>query len=283
MPDAADVNAQHLAAMGVDPGSLSQPYATTEAGPSKDNEGRCPSRTADAFRCARREGHGGRHARGSMTWESEEPGPKWNEDDRKHCEDQVAHVSHRHGDEDWYCTGLGTNPHADPTKQREGDQALPKPGQQCVQDLVIAEMEESKRVGMERYGSTLQTFNARRSIQDVAEEVRDLHVYLTQVRAESETDRDTLVKVVLETMTAKDHMDDCGSGWREEFAEIAVDTIMGWVVGQTMGRHLERREIYQILDCEFMGVELDSDTVADVVERQTMVLVERLGIKRGES
>ena len=111
---------------------------------------------------------------------------------------------------------------SEPTKQREGDQRLPEGGQECVQDLVIAEMQESKRVGTERYGSPLMTFNGRRSIQDVAEEVRDLHVYLTQVKRESEAARETLVEVVAETL---------GS---ESAAEAAVDAVMGWVAGRLM-------------------------------------------------
>lgn len=121
-----------------------------------------------------------------------------------------------------------------PTKQREGDQALPKGGQKCVQDLVIAEMEESKRVGLERYGSVLMTFNGRRSIQDVAEEVRDLHVYLTQVKAESEATRETLIKVVDKAILAEYDVPATEPGVVTEstlIAKIAVDAIMGWVVG----------------------------------------------------
>lgn len=113
-----------------------------------------------------------------------------------------------------------------PTKTREGDQPLPTTGRECVQDLIIAEMQESKRVGMSRYGSTLRTFNGRRSIQDVAEEVRDLHVYLTQVRAESEADRETLVSVVAQALLDQIPSDE------KSPAEIAVDAVMGWVTGQ---------------------------------------------------
>lgn len=141
-----------------------------------------------------------------------------------------------------------------PTKTRQGDQVLPTGGGQCVQDLVIAEMEESKRVGLERYGSVLRTFNGRKSIQDVAEEVRDLHVYLTQVRAEAEADRDTLVEIATarvvqeyQRMTTEEVVDS-PEGFSARFAEVAVDAVMGWVVGKTMGRFIDGEEVAQLLD-----------------------------------
>lgn len=141
-----------------------------------------------------------------------------------------------------------------PTKTREGDQVLPTGGGQCVQDLVIAEMLESKAVGRRRYGSVLRTFNGRRSIQDVAEEVRDLHVYLTQVRAEAEADRDTLVEVAAarvaqeyQRMTTEEVVDS-PEGFSTRFAEVAVDAVTGWVSGKTMGRFVDGEEIAHYLD-----------------------------------
>lgn len=123
----------------------------------------------------------------------------------------------------------------EPTKTREGDQALPTKSAHsvCVQDLIIAEMEESKRVGTKRYGSTLNTFNGRRSIQDVAEEVRDLHVYLTQVRAESEAARETLADVVYEALEDLT-LAGMSNTMRKVTAKAAVDAVMGWVAGQLM-------------------------------------------------
>lgn len=137
-------------------------------------------------------------------------------------------VVHRHGTDSNYRPRRWS----EPTKQRPGDQRLPQGGQVCVQDLVIAEMQESKRVGVERYGSTLMTFNGRRSIQDVAEEVRDLHVYLTQVKAEADADRATLIEVVAAALRRDDPLADLGY---DDIAEAAVDAIMGWVTGQRMG------------------------------------------------
>lgn len=100
-----DVNNQHLAAMGLAGVPLGQPYATTEAGPSKNNEGRCPEAN-DGFRCARPEGHDGRHARGSLTWGSEpSTGNTLSCDDAKA---QVLHETHDYqvGEVTHRCPGL---------------------------------------------------------------------------------------------------------------------------------------------------------------------------------
>lgn len=73
-----------------------------------------------------------------------------------------------------------------PTKQREGDQALPVEGNHrpAVQDLIIEAMHESKRVGTERYGQPLKPMNGRDTLLDAQEEARDLYVYLTALGEE---------------------------------------------------------------------------------------------------
>ena len=299
-----DVNAQHLAAMGLAEQPLGQPYATTEAGPSKNNEGRCPETFEDSgFRCARSEGHEGVHARGSLTWTAthvmnvnpdgieryEPPHPQPlihvlkdhepNSDQAAHCPRQMAHESHRWGEEDWYCNGNGTNP--EPTKQRQGDQPLPKPGQVCVQDLVIEEMQESKRVGMERYGSTLQTFNGRRSFLDLAEEARDLHVYARQIRAEAEADRDSLVLVVRLALVQEQ---EAAEPSFQRAAEVAVDAIMGWVVGQDQRRRFrDGDDIFATLMAGGWGRETTYDRLLEgekaLLESMSHAVMDRLGIE----
>ncbi len=122
-------------------------------------------------------------------------------------------------------------PEVSPTKQREGDQQLPKGGQECVQDIVIEAMEESKRVGMERYGSHLMTFNSRKGLQDFVEEARDLFVYGTMLQREAEATRDTLVEVVSKTLSRGQEME-LGEA---SLAESVVDSVMGWVSGQQAG------------------------------------------------
>lgn len=49
-----------------------------------------------------------------------------------------------------------------------------------IADLVLADMAERKRIGMERYGVPLQPFNGRNALWDAYEEVLDLAVYLRQ-------------------------------------------------------------------------------------------------------
>lgn len=74
----------------------------------------------------------------------------------------------------------------EPTKQRPGDQALPVEGnpRRAVQDIIIAAMEESKRIGTERYGQPLKPMNGRDTMLDAKEEARDLYVYLTALEME---------------------------------------------------------------------------------------------------
>lgn len=68
-----------------------------------------------------------------------------------------------------------------PTKQRPGDQPLPVVNDGVfVQDLVIADFEARKAVGIERYGTPLQTFNGRNVDLDLYEELLDATTYLRQ-------------------------------------------------------------------------------------------------------
>ena len=50
----------------------------------------------------------------------------------------------------------------------------------CIQDLVIADIETRKAVGIERYGTTLQANNGRDALRDAYEEALDLCQYLKQ-------------------------------------------------------------------------------------------------------
>lgn len=137
----------------------------------------------------------------------------------------------------------------EPTKQREGDQALPIGGVECVQDLVIAAMQESKRVGMERYGSVLMTFNGRKGIQDVVEEARDLMVYATQIEAEAQAARETLIEVGRAALDKADRDDEdeqvyfLESATPAQISEVIVDAIMGWVVGQITNQGWDRESL----------------------------------------
>lgn len=50
----------------------------------------------------------------------------------------------------------------------------------CIQDLVIADIESRKAVGLERYGTLLQPFNGRDALMDAYAEALDLCQYLRQ-------------------------------------------------------------------------------------------------------
>jgi hypothetical protein len=50
----------------------------------------------------------------------------------------------------------------------------------CIQDLVIADIEARKVVGLERYGTLLQPFNGRDALMDAYAEALDLCQYLRQ-------------------------------------------------------------------------------------------------------
>jgi len=69
-----------------------------------------------------------------------------------------------------------------PTKQRAGDQVLPKVNDNpYIQDLVKRDIQKRMEVGIERYGTALQGHNGRDSLQDAYEEALDLTVYLRQL------------------------------------------------------------------------------------------------------
>lgn len=82
----------------------------------------------------------------------------------------------------------------------ETDQRLPVPNEQTsCQDLVIADIEKRKALGLRKYGTLLQPFNGRSFLQDAYEEVLDLAVYLRgKLEEERQTDENTLVQHLAE-------------------------------------------------------------------------------------
>lgn len=48
----------------------------------------------------------------------------------------------------------------------------------CTQDLVIADIEERKKIGLAKYGTLLRPFNGRDSIVDAYQESLDMTIYL---------------------------------------------------------------------------------------------------------
>lgn len=53
-----------------------------------------------------------------------------------------------------------------------------------IADLVIQDMRDRKQLGIENYGTPLQAFNGRNSLQDAYEESLDKSVYLKQALVE---------------------------------------------------------------------------------------------------
>lgn len=65
-----------------------------------------------------------------------------------------------------------------PEKQREGDQPLPEGGRgPAIQDLVIADIEARKAVGLRRYGQLLHAHDGRDNLRDLYEELEDALIY----------------------------------------------------------------------------------------------------------
>lgn len=56
-----------------------------------------------------------------------------------------------------------------------------------IWNLVIADMQERDRLGMERYGKPLVANNGRDALRDAYEEALDLAVYLRQAIEERDT------------------------------------------------------------------------------------------------
>jgi len=55
-----------------------------------------------------------------------------------------------------------------------------------IMDLVIQDMHARKELGMERYGVPLRTFNGRKALKDLYEELLDACVYIRQEMEERE-------------------------------------------------------------------------------------------------
>lgn len=56
-----------------------------------------------------------------------------------------------------------------------------------MQDAVIADIDERKAIGLERYGTLLQPHNGRDALRDAYEEAIDLAMYLKQAIIERDT------------------------------------------------------------------------------------------------
>lgn len=101
-----------------------------------------------------------------------------------------AHLDEEHREKSLIGVSVDTatpspSPFSEPTKQREGDQSLPRVNEgKFIQDLVIEDINDRVAVGIKRYGTPLQALNGRDAFLDAYEEALDLATYLRQVREE---------------------------------------------------------------------------------------------------
>jgi len=75
-----------------------------------------------------------------------------------------------------------------PAAPRDGDQPLPIPNDSPdIQTLVLEDIRERRKVGVQRYGTALQPHNGRDALRDAYEEALDLVMYLRQAIEERDT------------------------------------------------------------------------------------------------
>lgn len=131
-----------------------------------------------------------------------------------------------------------------PTKTRPGDQQLPNGGRECVQDALIALIEERKQLGIQRYGSPLMTHNGRDSVRDATEEALDLTVYLMQVAMEMRdlrAERD-------HALARAEHAEEGAQLSSERLAEARAERDAARLVskGRTMEEHDQAEELTRL-------------------------------------
>lgn len=93
--------------------------------------------------------------------------------------------AHNHVTRDIKPRGVCPGCDARALKFRPGDQALPVINDEPdIQSQVIADIEERRKVGIQRYGTALQPHNGRDALRDAYEEALDLACYLKQAIVE---------------------------------------------------------------------------------------------------
>lgn len=132
------------------------------------------------------------------------------------------------GHQGLHADALGTPFSTEPTKQREGDQVLPtvREGAEFVQDRAAREILDSKEVGIQRYGTALQTFNGRDMLRDAYEESRDHYIYMTGLIMAREAQEEELVQAVMDRWTQGAWVAPSGRELWEELARAAVKLIL---------------------------------------------------------
>jgi septal ring factor EnvC (AmiA/AmiB activator) len=120
---------------------------------------------------------------------------------------------------------------------REGDQALPKPGEGDILLTLAREIPmallERRRVGIKRYSRPLQAFNGRSANRDLREELLDALAYSEQEAVERAKLEEDLAKAradldshveALDTRiaTLKAELQRAKDGWEQAIGELAT-------------------------------------------------------------
>lgn len=145
------------------------------------------------------------------------------------CEEFIRHLEQgMQGDAHAMGTGMPMPVVAVPRDQYE--QQLPTEGRQDVQEALIEHIRQRREIGVQRYGTPLQTFNGRDGLRDALEEALDLATYLMQVRMEVEEQARMLYKAGKLLMTAEsmdlDALEE--AQWQQDVADW-TSWWCGWV------------------------------------------------------
>lgn len=120
------------------------------------------------------------------------------------------------------------------TRDPESDQPLPVPGQQNVQDAMVAATRQREQFGKAKYGTSLMTHNGRDALQDAWEESADLFAYLTQALLERNAAKDTLRELLAKAFTEAAYECDGKCGLEEQACNDAHPILFsGLAAGDT--------------------------------------------------
>lgn len=102
-----------------------------------------------------------------------------------------------------YCFCVKSAPELITLKNREGDQPIPVVGGKSVTRTVIERFEERERLGIQRYGRSLETFNGRDPLVDYLEEDYDRLQYFTQILMERDVSVEESASLLVEAYVQK--------------------------------------------------------------------------------
>ena len=114
------------------------------------------------------------------------------------------------------------------------DQVMPSPGQEIVNPVAIQHitelLEKRNQIGIERYGTTLQTFNNRDVFRDFADEFTDAWQYYVQIKLENEHRRRAVMAVadLLDDLAVRRTSVTTGTTLADDLKQCAVSLRALW-------------------------------------------------------